>query len=41
MVVTSCNVLSVGNLTGALWLIAVLLAAFLGTLALVSRLIGL
>lgn len=40
MIVTSCNVPAVGNLTGALWLIAVLLAALLGTLALVTRVIG-
>jgi hypothetical protein len=41
MIVTSCNVLGMRSVTGALWLVAVMLAAFLGTLALVSRMFGL
>ena len=40
MIVTSCNVLVVRSVTGALWLVAIMLAAFLGTLAVVSRLFG-
>jgi hypothetical protein len=40
MIVTSCNVLAVGSLTAALWLIAVMLACFVGTLALVGRVFG-
>ena len=40
MVVTSCNVLVVRSVTGVLWLVAIMLAAFLGTLALVGRLFG-